>query len=260
MTRSQGGATPFLRVVSYNVHRCVGRDGRCDVERVAAVLAELDADVVGLQEVDNGYHTPGSEQLRELARATGLASVEGPTLRRISGHYGSALLTRLPVERVVRHDLSVSGREPRGALDVTVAGGEARARIVVTHLGLRAGERRQQGRLLLERLRENDEGSLTILLADVNEWLPWGCVSRSFDRALGAAKALRSFPARFPCLPLDRIWVRPASALREVAAHRSARAREASDHLPVFGDVDPELSFPGAILPSGERPGPRDPT
>ena len=70
-----------LTVASYNVHRCIGRDGRCDPQRIARVIEELDADVVALQEVDDRYHVrQGVDQLRVLAAATGYESVWGPGL------------------------------------------------------------------------------------------------------------------------------------------------------------------------------------
>ena len=39
-----------MRVATYNVHSCIGGDGRHDPERVATVIAELNADIVALQE------------------------------------------------------------------------------------------------------------------------------------------------------------------------------------------------------------------
>ena len=42
---------PRFRVATYNTHKCRGMDGRIRPARVAEVLAELDADVIALQEV-----------------------------------------------------------------------------------------------------------------------------------------------------------------------------------------------------------------
>ena len=67
-----------LRVATYNVHGCIGLDRRYDPERVAAVLRELNADIIGLQEVDN--HRPlrrGLHQLELLRETTGMMAVPG---------------------------------------------------------------------------------------------------------------------------------------------------------------------------------------
>jgi len=229
-----------VRFASYNVHGGVGRDGRRRVERIAAVLAEIDADVVGLQEVDSRHEAghPDS-QLRALARATGMHAVAGPTLHAPDGQFGNAVLTRLPLRAANHCDLSVRGREPRGALEVLldVVHGETRLalRVAVTHLGLRGFERRWQARRLATWLGERS-ADRSILLGDFNEWRPTSLVIRTL--AAGAVMgAPRSFPARAPLLALDRIFVQSPAELRSVAVHASPLARIASDHLPVVAMV-----------------------
>src|SRR5512139_4054191 len=105
-------ATTRLCIASYNVHRCIGTDRRHDPERIATILKALDADIVGLQEVDARYHVEGGiDQAEYLARRTGRELVEGITLRRHEARYGNALLTRHPVTDVRLINLSVPGRE-----------------------------------------------------------------------------------------------------------------------------------------------------
>lgn len=223
-----------MRVASYNVHSCVGTDGREDAARVAQVIRELRCDAVGLQEV-NTRDGPGhaSLQLDYLADATGMHGVPGLTLLRHDGHFGNALLTRYPVRSVARHDFSFRRREPRGALDVTLAVGAHTVRLIVTHLGLRAAERRHQVRALMRVLESADPDHPVVVLADLNEWLPFSRPLRWMHAALGAPPAVRTFPARLPLLALDRVWARPKPALAAFTAHRSPLARRASDHLPV---------------------------
>jgi len=233
-------ATPqaTLRVGSYNIHRCIGTDGRCDPARIAAVLGEMSCDAIGLQEVDNSPGpAPGSLQLDFLARATGMQAVAGLRIVRHSGHYGNALLTRYPILAVRRHDLSFSWREPRGALDVDLDVHGMQARFIVTHLGLTPGERRQQLRRILEIVAAGSPTSPVILLGDINEWLPLGSPLRWLHAIFGRPPAPRSFPAFWPLMALDRIWIRPRAALMSVHAHRSATARHASDHLPITAAI-----------------------
>jgi endonuclease/exonuclease/phosphatase family metal-dependent hydrolase len=72
-----------LHIASYNIHRCVGTDLSCDVDRVAQVIRELDCDTIGLQEVDSrASERSDSMQLDYLAKATGMQAVPGSTLRR----------------------------------------------------------------------------------------------------------------------------------------------------------------------------------
>src|SRR5688572_31496289 len=106
-------------VASYNIHRCVGLDRRSDEERVARVLEEIDADVVGLQEVESYVgEGDGVHQLNYLAEEAGYHAIAGSTILRKDSHYGNALLTRFPPLEVRTYDVSVKGFEPRGIIDV----------------------------------------------------------------------------------------------------------------------------------------------
>lgn len=226
-----------LRVATYNIHRAVGSDRRRNPARIAGVLGELQADVVGLQEVD-WHDEPGRRhaQFEYLARLPGYAAVAGPNLRDHRGHYGNLLLTHLPIRAVRLHDLSLDGREPRGAVDVdlTLAGGCLR--VIVTHLGLCAGERWRQARQLCRLLGQTPDRP-TVLLGDLNDWLPGSPSVRPLLALCDHPRHPRSFPSRRPLLALDRILTRALPPPKPPHAHRSATARVASDHLPVVADL-----------------------
>jgi len=226
-----------LRVASYNIHSCVGADGKRDPARVADVLREIDADVVGLQEVDavpGETHT--SMQMQYLAATLGLHAIAGPTLLRPDGHYGNALLTRRRVLDVRHVDLTVYRREPRAALDVDLDVDGTAVRVVVTHLGLLPGERRTQVRRLLDQLGES-RADVMIVCGDINEWFAIGRPLRWLNARLGRTSGVATFPAAFPVFALDRIWVNPRTAMTTVTAHATPSARLASDHLPVTADI-----------------------
>jgi len=224
-----------LIVATYNVHRCIGGDGRQDIERVAAVISELDADIVGLQEVGSAPAPRIPDQVERLAALAGFQGLAAPLYRRPDSAYGNALLTRVPPGQVRYVDLSEHRREPRGAIvaDVLVAGSSIRT--VVTHLGLRGYERRSQLERLVDSLADGPEP--TLLLADLNEWSNRASRLRLTHQFAG--DAVRSFPAGWPFLPLDRILVRPGSWLVRVTSHRSELSRVASDHLPVRAELRP---------------------
>jgi len=222
-------------LATYNVHRCIGRDARRDPARTLEVLRELDADVIALQEL----HWRPREALHLLAEfgaALGYAWLAGPTFMREDGHYGNALLTRLGVRESARVDLSLPGREPRGALDARLDAGGVGLRVIATHLGLRPGERRAQMRRLLALMRLHASTPL-VLMGDLNEWFLWGRPLRWLRRHFGDTPAPSTFPAGWPLFALDRIWVEPRGLLDDIRPHASALARSASDHLPLRAEL-----------------------
>jgi endonuclease/exonuclease/phosphatase family metal-dependent hydrolase len=240
-------------VVSYNIHQCIGTDGRCDPARVAQVIAELGADLLGLQEVDarsDGVHASG--QLDYLAKATGLEAVAGLVIRHHTADFGNVLLTSHRVLAVRNIDLSIPGREPRAAIDTDIAFHGMPLRVIVTHLGLAGHERRLQVRRLLHALCA-PSGALTIVLGDINEWSPRSRALRWLHQRLGRTPVLRTFPSRCPLFALDRIWVDPAMALQRVRVHHSPLARIASDHLPLTASIDVEQGAVGEpLLPAAD--------
>jgi len=223
-------------LASYNIHRCIGMDGRYDIERVIEVIRGLDADVIALQEVGFPRGGPGADLLDLIAHETGTTPIAGPTLYAETGHYGNALLTRAEVLAVRRFNLAQTGREPRGALDVDLACKGMRFQVVATHLGLAPFERRNQIRRLLTLFHGG--GSPAALLGDFNEWLPWGRPLRWMHRFFGRPPAPATFPAIFPVLSLDRVWVHPLRALRAIEAIKTRLTRQASDHVPVRARVE----------------------
>ena len=235
-----------LRVATYNVHACVGTDGRHDPDRVAAVVAELDADVVALQE----FTYPASVAIEhrtpvELVALDRYQCALGPTRRIATRCFGNALLARHPIVEVHRIDLSIDRREPRGAIATTIDVGGIAVHLLAAHLGLQVRERRFQVRQLLSYL-DSVRHSLVVVLGDFNDWLPGRSAAHALDRRLGRSARLRSFPSRRPLLPLDRIWIHPVSVLRRRFVHTSALAQRASDHLPVVADLDLRAAAPAA--------------
>jgi endonuclease/exonuclease/phosphatase family metal-dependent hydrolase len=165
-----------------------------------------------------------------------LQPIAGPTLVGKGGRYGNAILTRLHPIDVHHWDLTVGRHEPRGAIDAMLRHGGARLRVIATHLGLLPGERRRQIHHLLQ-LVGKDNRLPTVLLGDLNEWFLWGRPLRWMHRHFQSTPAPATFPSGHPLFALDRIWVEPRRALRDIAAHASDLARVASDHLPVVANI-----------------------
>ena len=211
-------------IASYNVHGCVGADGKADPARIAAVISELGCDTVGLQETNHS---------KTISAIAGMELLEGTPHTWHDRHVGNALLTRRKVLAVRHHDFGLPGREPRTAIDADLEAAGGKLRVIVTHLGLLPADRRHQVRKLLFLIKQTPLQERVVVLGDINEWLPLGRPLRWMHALLGRSPAERSFPSRWPLFALDRVWVRPRHALLEFGAHRSALAAMASDHLPV---------------------------
>lgn len=228
---ANGAPSPWpLTIATWNIHAGVGSDGHFAPARIADVLQEIDADIVALQEVPlGGEHWPNL--LPQLEKATECVGVEGFTFSVGGRRFGNAILTRYPLVGTRRIDISFGSREPRGALDADIYCHGHRLRVIATHLGLRAAERRAQVDKLL--LAFDTDAMGVILLGDVNEWFVWGRVLRTLVSHFQPVPAPRTFPSRLPLFALDRIWIRPRHRLVRVHSHRSGMARLASDHLPL---------------------------
>ncbi len=242
----------LARVVTYNIHRCIGTDGRYDAPRVADVLKGLAPDIVALQEVENrGDATHDSLQLDYLAARLDLTAVPGLSIVRHWKEYGNAVLTRFPVLALERHDISRRWREPRGVIDVTLDVLGQPLRVIATHLGLGRLERRFQTREITRLLDAGDPALPSLVLGDMNEWFGYSRHLAWLDRRLGHGVSVASFPSRWPFLRLDRMWLRPATALGDVRVWSDPVSRIASDHLPLCATIDLARLASPAIAPAG---------
>ena len=230
-------APAALKVATYNIHGAVGCDRRYAPERIARVLLELDADIVALQEVLlGGARGERVNVLTLLSKSGGYYAAEGPTIDMPGRRYGNAVLSRYPIRAVRNINLAIQSREPRGALDADIECRRHMVRVVATHLGLGAAERSHQVECLLQAFDTRDMP--VILLGDLNEWLVWGQPLRRLLTHFLRGRAPATFPTWWPLFALDRIWIHPGEALREVSVHRSALARIASDHFPLLARID----------------------
>lgn len=231
----QGESTQSLTLATYNIHACVGTDGVFDPARTAAVIKQLDADVIALQEVE---HHPIEQQdvLQYLAQHTGHQAIAGPTLLREDRDYGNALLTRLPVIQSQQLDLSVERFEPRAAIQATLSFQQKTLQVMATHLGLKPVERRLQIKKLLAMLSDQHV-DIQVLMGDLNEWFLWGRPLRWLHQHFYRQPHLATFPAQFPLFALDRIWVNPRDRQFSLAVHQSPLAKQASDHLPLVAKL-----------------------
>jgi endonuclease/exonuclease/phosphatase family metal-dependent hydrolase len=221
-----------LSVASYNIHKGIGTDRRRDLSRTAAVIAEIGADILALQEADTRFGTrTGLLELDSIRRDLGLIAVPLDRVGEAHGWHGNLLLVRNALVQEV-HQLILPGLEPRGAMvtDIVIAGQPLR--IVNAHLGLLSVSRAAQARALIDKITAL-EGRPTLLMGDLNEWRDGGPAFQTFGKHFTIAPPRASFPSRYPLLALDRMMLTSHWELVDVAAHDTALARRASDHLPV---------------------------
>lgn len=227
MTQSES-----LSVASYNIHKGVGSDRRRDLARTAAVIGEIGADILALQEVDTRFGTrTGLLDLDSIRRDLGLIPIPLDQAGPAHGWHGSLLLVRNALVQEV-HKLILPGLEPRGAIisDLEING--KALRVINTHLGLLPSSRKAQARAILDKVATLPMRP-TLLMGDLNEWWRNGAMFRTLAEQFSIAAPQASFPARLPLLPYDRIMSCQYGILQDITLHNSPLARKASDHLPI---------------------------
>ncbi len=222
-----------LRIASYNIHKAVGLDQRRDPARILETLLAIDADVVVLQEADRRLGARPSALPKFLISQETDYRVADLARTDVSlGWHGNAILYKsgLDVERTVHIDLP--GLEPRGAVLIEIDDGPT---VVGTHLGLLRPWRIRQQRAIRDAL--GDEVERAVVAGDFNEWSP-RTGFEPWDGYLNVITPGRTFHTARPLAALDRFAVgEEVRALRH-GVHAVGTARVASDHLPVWIDVD----------------------
>ncbi len=160
-----------LLVLTFNIRHGAGLDGVVDLARVAAVIRDSGASLVGLQEVDRHFDARSgfADQPAELARLLDMRVAYAPNVdlpgdpRR---QYGIAILSRFPIVSV-RHTLLPGAREQRGLLETVVDVRGTPVRFMTTHLDVdSAAVRRQQARVVAAAVAGSAEP--VVLTGDLN--------------------------------------------------------------------------------------------
>jgi endonuclease/exonuclease/phosphatase family metal-dependent hydrolase len=236
-----------IRVVTYNIHKCRGLDQRRSPQRIARVLAEVDADLIALQEVVNDSSGKlEREQARYLASSLGLQHYCFEQARPLRGSpYGNAVLSRYPIWASYNHNISWKRQEPRACLRVDLAiNGRLALHVFNVHLGTSPWERKAQAQMLVssEILSNPQLTQPRIMLGDFNEWM-LGSPSRLLANHLVSAdlrihlQRSRTYPGLFPFVHLDHIYFDETLHLECLSLHKSRTAMMASDHLPLVANL-----------------------
>ena len=241
----------MARLLTYNIHRCVGTDRRLDVARVAAVIAEHEPDIVCLQELDVGRARTGHvDQAAAIARELSMTFRFNAAMRIEAEEYGDAILTPHP-ERLIKAGplptiRGVPGLEPRGAVWAAIEIDGHTLNVVTTHLGLVPREQRLQAAALVSKdwLGHRDATGPTLLAGDFNATSitrPYQTLVRKLadsQRVFGQKPTLKTFPSAFPAIRIDHVFISPHIRVTGVSVPFSPLARVASDHLPLILDFE----------------------
>ncbi|HYM18662.1 MAG TPA: endonuclease/exonuclease/phosphatase family protein [Micropepsaceae bacterium] len=240
----------MARILTYNVHRCLGSDGKLSPGRVAEVIAQAEPDIVALQELDVGRARTGSvDQAGKIAEALGMSHHFHAAVQVMEEKFGDAILTAKPCRLVKTGYLKgkslIPNRDPRGALWAEIEIDGNRLQFINTHLGVTARERIAQVDMLIgpEWLGHPDCTDPIVVAGDFNA-LPLGRTCKLLASKLGAEEtraaldgSLATFPSRMPVLSIDHVLASPSVEIVSAEVIRTSLARLASDHLPLRVDV-----------------------
>jgi endonuclease/exonuclease/phosphatase family metal-dependent hydrolase len=233
-----------FRIATYNIHKGRGMDGRVQIQRIFRVLREVEADIVALQEVINHQQrAPEEHQACYLAEELGYFYSVGETRRHRGGVYGNVTLSRWKFDKSCHIDLSVAGREPRGALRTDIRVGQELLHVFNVHLGTAMRERQAQARMIDELLlKAIDVPGHRIVMGDFNDW-NHGLVTKTLSSEFhltDLAEHLprtRGYPALLPLVHLDHIYLDHELRIEKARFHRNRLSLVASDHLPLVAEV-----------------------
>lgn len=248
---NQAPTVRSIRVLTVNTHKGFNwLNRRFILPELRDAVRTLSSDVVFLQEVLGTHERhgqlidnwPDAPHYEFLADTMWPEFAYGRNAVYPEGHHGNALLSKFPILHYENLDVSISGTEERGLLHAILdVPGQADLHAICVHLGLRERHRRRQLRLLcrlLDRLPPDDP---VIVAGDFNDWRQRAgqrmdrCgLHEAFVEAYGSPA--RSFPARWPLLCLDRIYVRNVTTHDPKTLYRRPWSH-LSDHAPLAVEV-----------------------
>lgn len=226
-------AKKSCRVVSYNLHGCIGMDGKQDYDRTAEVIARFGADMVALQEVDSMTNRSGnSSNGGELAKRLDMHFTFAPAISFGGGKYGVGLLSK---ERPIRYEyMPLPGREEERVLLVVEF---KKYYMAVTHLSLTKEDRVESAKIIAEKAQQLQDKPI-ILCGDFNA-TPQSETIAIFNGSFQALSnpSNHTFPVVDPDRTIDYIYASRGKRKHKVTSHAVISETIASDHLPLYVDL-----------------------
>lgn len=244
-----------LKVLSYNIHK--GYDWtnqKYFLEDMRNMINTSGSDLVFLQEVvgqNTKYQEKGlvDSQFEYLADSSWSHFSYARNAVYDHGHHGNLILSRYPIESWENVNISTNRFEKRGMLicKIRIPGLSQRyLHAICTHLDLLHFGRKNQYQQIRDKINEIDSDQVTplILAGDFNDWNQKSDIV--FEHQLNMKEAYKNrnghfaktFPAGWPILPLDRIYVRQAQVLDSKILARAKHQDHFSDHLPLYCELE----------------------
>lgn len=241
-TKLRTASGTHFRVMTYNIHHGEGLDGKVDLERIAELIRKEGADIVALQEVDQGVARTARRDLpAELARLTGFTCVFSNNHAFQGGNYGNAVLSRFPVKRWTNlHYQMLRPDEQRGLLQLELDIHGREVVFMTTHIDYRPDDSERWANVgEIESAAAQYGRKPVILCGDFNA-TPDSRVCRrlceTFDDTwarIGQGEG-NTYPVETPQRRIDYIWVSKAASVVPLKVWVPTTA--ASDHLPVVAE------------------------
>ncbi|MBP2170445.1 endonuclease/exonuclease/phosphatase family metal-dependent hydrolase [Erwinia toletana] len=242
-----------FKVLTINTHKGFSASNRRFIlPELREAVRATSADIVLLQEVMGTHEThllnvenwPETPHYEFLADTMWNDYAYGRNAVYPEGHHGNAVLSRFPIVSYENLDISVPDSEKRGMLHckVQVPDRDITLHVICVHLGLRDAHRNAQMEMMCQLLQSLPADAPVVVAGDFNDWqqranqlLAEGAgLEEVFSRENG--RPARTFPARFPLLRLDRIYVRNASASHPQKLPRKPWSH-LSDHAPLAVEI-----------------------
>lgn len=246
----QGRSVP-LRVATYNIHAGAGMDNVFDLDRQTAQLRALDADVIGLQEVDVHWDTRSqwrdvaaelAERLDMQVSFAPIYSLDPTTPGAPRREYGVAVLSRYRIVSAENHDITrLSTQVPDpvpapapGFGEVVVQVKGVPVHVYVTHLDYRPDPSVRMAQVAdTRRIMAEDRGR-KVLLGDFNAEPGAPELAPLWNELADADPGAPTFPALDPVKRIDFVAVsKDGVRVRDAAVAETL----ASDHRPVVADL-----------------------
>lgn len=164
-----------LTVITYNIHHAKGIDNNVDIQRIADVINQSNADIVALQEVDINTNRSGNiDMVAILSELTNLPfTTFGKNLNYEGGKYGNAILSKYPIKEINNFQFENISGEQRGILTGIISVNQSDILFLNTHLdhtGNDDSERILYINKIIEEIIPSYSETKTILLAgDLND-------------------------------------------------------------------------------------------
>ncbi|WP_058913931.1 endonuclease/exonuclease/phosphatase family protein [Entomohabitans teleogrylli] len=250
---AQTAAVRALKLLTINTHKGFTTfNRRFILPELRNAVRQVGADIVCLQEVMGAHQVhalrisgwPQTSHYEYLADTVWRSYVYGRNAVYPEGHHGNAVLSRYPIRQFKNIDVSINGHEQRGLLwcQIPLPETDKCLHVVCVHLGLQEKHRQRQLHQLAHLINHLPQRDPVVVAGDFNDWrgranhvLRDACgLDEVFTRARG--RPARTFPAAFPLLRLDRIYIKNASASTP-SVIPLRRWRHLSDHAPLAVEI-----------------------